>query len=309
MNPDSEPQILRRIQEALDEAVKAISAFTPGAVKVDFKSGDDPVTEADREANRVLRDVLVSDGDGWLSEESAEDPTRLEKTRVWVVDPLDGTREFVAGIPEWCISIGLIENGQPVAGGICNPATGETFLGSVASGLTYNGNSACCSQRKSLSGASVLASRSEVKRGEWEQFRHAPFTLRAMGSIAYKLALVAAGLADATWTLCPKHEWDIAAGVALVRAGGGFARRFDETSLMFNSRACLLPNLLAGGPYLAQQLCSFVQQGLWVDDESGKVPATSVDMRYENGMVDGCHQATDLVLKREVSSCSSNITG
>ena len=108
-------------------------------MKVDFKLGDDPVTEADRVANGVLRDILVRDGEGWLSEESADDLTRLKKTRIWVVDPIDGTREFVAGIPEWCVSIGLIENGQAIAGGICNPATGETFLGSLESGVTYNG--------------------------------------------------------------------------------------------------------------------------------------------------------------------------
>src|ERR1700680_214080 len=114
-------EILKRIEEALDVAVSAISPFIDGAMRVDFKFGDDPVTEADRLANEVLRDVLVRDGEGWLSEESADDLTRLERTRVWVVDPIDGTREFVAGIPEWCISIGLIDNGQAIAGGICNP--------------------------------------------------------------------------------------------------------------------------------------------------------------------------------------------
>src|SRR5436190_13597464 len=127
----SVPETVERIKEALDEAVRAIARFIPGVVSVDFKSGDDPVTEADRVANSVLRDVLVRDGEGWLSEESAEDLTRIEKTRVWVVDPLDGTREFVAGIPEWCVSIGLVENGEATAGGVCNPATGETFIGSL----------------------------------------------------------------------------------------------------------------------------------------------------------------------------------
>ena len=67
---------------------------------------------------------------------------RLDKSRVWVVDPLDGTREFVAGIPEFCVSIGFVENGRPVAGGICNPATHETILGSIDSGVLYNGKPA-----------------------------------------------------------------------------------------------------------------------------------------------------------------------
>lgn len=260
LTPTSASEILRRIQEALEVAVSAISPFITGMIKVDFKLGDDPITEADRVVNGVLRNVLVRDGEGWLSEESVDDLERINKTRVWAVDPIDGTREFVAGIPEWCVSIGLIENGRAIAGGISNPATGETFLGSLGSGVTYNGNVASASRRKTLSGATVLASRSEVKRGDWERFRNGPFEIRPTGSVAYKLARVAAGLADATWTLSPKHEWDVAAGVALVNAAGGFAHKLDNSFLRFNSRVCLLPNLLAGGPSLAGELSSYLHQ-------------------------------------------------
>jgi myo-inositol-1(or 4)-monophosphatase len=258
--PTSTAEILGRIQVALEVAVRAISPFIPGAMKVDFKQGDDPVTEADRAANGALRDILVRDGEGWLSEESVDDLTRLKKTRIWVVDPIDGTREFIAGIPEWCVSIGLIENSQAIAAGICNPATGETFVGSLETGVALNGKEVCASHRKTLSGATVLASRSEVKRGEWERFRNGPFAIRPMGSVAYRLARVAAGLADATWTLSPKHEWDVAAGVALVKAAGGFAQELDNSFLRFNNRLCILPNLLAGGPCLAGELSSYLQQ-------------------------------------------------
>jgi myo-inositol-1(or 4)-monophosphatase len=258
--PGSMSEILTRIEEALDAAVRVISPFIPGATRVDFKLRDDPVTEADRVVDGVLRDVLVRDGEGWLSEESEDDLKRLEKSRVWVVDPLDGTREFVAGIPEWCVSVGLVENGVAIAGGICNPATGETFLGSLDTGVTYNGKDSCASLRKTLDGATVLASRSEVKRGDWESFRNGPFVVRPIGSVAYKLALVAAGCADATWTLCPKHEWDVAAGIALVNAAGGFIRQMDDTAVAFNRRSCLLPGLIASGPYLALELCSCLQQ-------------------------------------------------
>ena len=253
-------QVLERIHEALEEAERAIAPYISGDVKVEFKSGDDPVTEADRASNRVLHEILVRAGDGWLSEESVEDFSRLEKERVWIVDPLDGTREFAARIPEWCISVALIENGCAIAGGIRNPATGETFLGSLEGGLTYNGTPVCCTRRNSLGGATVLASRTEVKRGEWKQFEDERFAVKPMGSVAYKLALVAAGIADATWTLCPKHEWDVAAGVALIKAAGGSAARLDKTPLMFNNRNCLLPNLMAGGAGIAQELSSLLRQ-------------------------------------------------
>jgi myo-inositol-1(or 4)-monophosphatase len=258
VTPTSSSEILVRIQDALDAAVGAISRFVPADTKVEFKFGNDPVTQADRAANGFLREVLVRDGEGWLSEESTDDLTRLKKQRVWVVDPIDGTREFVAGIPEWCVSVGFIDNGQAIAGGICNPATHETFIGSLETGVTYNGKGARARRGEAMSGATVLASRSEVKRGEWEQFRNGPFAIRPMGSIAYKLALVAAGLADATWTLTPKHEWDVAAGVALVKAAGGVARKLENSSLSFNNRLGLLPNLLASGPCLAEKLSSYL---------------------------------------------------
>ena len=257
---------LARIESALDEAATAISGFVPGAIEFGIKSGDDPVTQADRISNLILHAALTSDGDGWLSEESTEDLSRLHKRRVWIVDPLDGTREFVQGIPEWCISVALVEDGQAVAGGICNPATGERFVGGVGWGLTYNGRPACCTRTTSLSGATVLASRSEVKRGEWDEFETESFTIQPVGSVAYKLARVAAGLADATWTLCPKHEWDVAAGVALIRAGGGAARILNGSLPVFNAREPLLPHLVASGSDLADALVRYLCQRRGVMD-------------------------------------------
>jgi myo-inositol-1(or 4)-monophosphatase len=259
---DSGEETLTRIRQALEAAVRAISPFLGGGGKVDYKSGDDPVTEADRTVNRVLRHLLLREGEGWLSEESEDSRERLGKRRVWVVDPLDGTREFVAGIPEWCVSVGFVEDGRAVAGGVCNPLTGELVLGCLGRGLTYNGQPAYPSRRESLAGATVLASRSEVKRGEWERFQGSTFEIRPMGSVAYKLALVAAGKADATWTLVPKHEWDIAAGVALMEAGGGFVRSLANSTLTLNSPCALLPGLVAGGSNLREALLSLLDTDL-----------------------------------------------
>src|SRR5215470_10315796 len=187
MKNSSRTEALGRIREALDAAVSVLSSFVPGAVRVHQISERGPVTQADLLVNDVLRQVLVRDEEGWLSEESADDLRRLKKHRVWVVDPLDGTREFVAGIPEWCVSVGLVENGRAIAGGICNPATGEIFLGSLEGGLTYNGRGVWASKNKSLSGGLVLASRTEVKRGEWDRFQDTQFVFRSVGSIAYKI--------------------------------------------------------------------------------------------------------------------------
>src|SRR5580698_7291073 len=268
MHSNSYSQILERIHSALEASRKIFARFTPGAIEADYKVGHDPVTEADRALDAVLRKELLRSGEGWLSEESVDDPIRLQCSRVWVVDPLDGTREFVQGIPEFCVSIGYVENGRPVAGGICNPATNEMFLGSIESGVTYNGNPAQPSQRKTLDGALILASRSEVKRGEWKAFENSGFTIRPMGSVAYKLALVSTGLADVTFTLTPKNEWDVAAGAALVASGGGFVCTLDRGSLALNRKDTLLSGLLAGGPFLKDELLAVTEPHIRVPEQT-----------------------------------------
>ncbi len=252
--------ILERIQSALHAARDVFARFTPGEIEAEYKAGHDPVTEADRAVDAVLRQNLLCEGEGWLSEESVDDASRVEKSRVWVVDPLDGTREFVLGLAEFCVSIAFVENGRPVAGGIYNPATKETIMGAIDCGVLYNGQPARPSSRTSLNGALILASRSEVKRGEWMQFSGGEFEIRPMGSVAYKLALVAAGRADATFTLTPKHEWDVAAGAALVESAGGFVATLDNTPLRCNNRDPLLSGLLASGPGLREELLRLTRQ-------------------------------------------------
>jgi len=261
--------ILQRIQAALDASRAVFARFAPGAIETEYKIGHDPVTEADRAVDALLRQNLLRDGEGWLSEETADHPSRLDKERVWIVDPLDGTREFVKGLPEFCVSIGFVENGRPVAGGIYNPATQETFLGAVDTGVLYNGKSARPSQRTTLDGALILASRSEVKRGEWKPFENGRFKVQAMGSVAYKLALVAAGRADATFTLTPKNEWDVVGGAALVKSGGGFVSTLEKTELTANRGNPLLSGLVASGPFLKDQLLSLVEPHIRVAEQAG----------------------------------------
>jgi myo-inositol-1(or 4)-monophosphatase len=251
--------ILKRIDAAIDAARVVFERFTPGAIETEYKIGHDPVTEADRAVDAAMRKELLRDGEGWLSEESVDDVSRLGKTHVWVVDPLDGTREFVQGIPEFCVSIGFVEDGRPVAGGIYNPATREKIIGAIDYGVLYNGQPAKPSQRTDLKGSLILASRSEVKRGEWEQFKNGDYQIRPMGSVAYKLGLVAAGKADITFTLTPKNEWDVAAGVALVESAGGFTSTLDNKPLQCNRKDPLLSGLLASGPFLRDQLLDAVQ--------------------------------------------------
>ncbi|MGB6822150.1 MAG: inositol monophosphatase family protein, partial [Candidatus Acidiferrales bacterium] len=136
--------------------------------------------------------------------------------------------------------------GKLVAGGVLNPVTGELFYGSQEAGIVCRNGLANSTETGVLlpQPPLVLGSRSEFGRGEWERFRDLPVRLQPMGSVAYKLARVAAGKADATWTLVPKHEWDVAAGVALLLAAGGYVVRSDGQAPVFNQRDPLFPGLI-----------------------------------------------------------------
>jgi myo-inositol-1(or 4)-monophosphatase len=252
-------QDVAKIKKALEIARETAREFTSGKIEAELKSGGDPVTAADLAINKVLLEMLVEDGDGWLSEETLDSPERLEKSRVWIVDPVDGTKEFVEGIDEWCISIGLAIDGKVVAGGICNPATDELFLGSIETPVTLNGSEVRVTQRTDLQDATVLASRSELKRGEWERFKSGPLSTIPMGSVAYKLARVSAGLDDATFTLVPKNEWDIAAGIALVQAAGGKVVDKEGKPFTFNNRKTLVTGMIACGGNMFDNLMELLE--------------------------------------------------
>lgn len=248
-----------RIESALKAATDVVAQVVSAKFHIEDHGGRNVITEVDRNVSNVLRDILLEPGEGWLSEEDVDDMARLHHEVVWVVDPLDGTREFVDGIPEWCISVGLAVEGVAVVGGICNPATGELFLGSLSCGVTYNHQPVKAGLRTSLAGAIVLASRQEYGRGEWTCFEGRQFTVRPVGSVAYKLALVSAGLADATWTLSPKNEWDVAAGVALVGSAGGCVGCTQNAKLQFNRSTTLLPGLIASGRGVWTQVVKLIE--------------------------------------------------
>jgi myo-inositol-1(or 4)-monophosphatase len=259
LHESEQRQYLSRIDLALRQASAVARQYAPGTFQVNDKGGRNVVTEVDRRISAVLKESLLQSGEGWLSEEDADDKSRLSKRIVWIVDPLDGTREFVDGLPEWCISVGLVEDGVAVAGGTANPATGEVFLGAIACGVTRNGVPAFASNGTSLDGAVVLASRSEYKRGEWDRFRSGSFEIRPMGSVAYKLSLVAAGLADATWTLTPKHEWDVAAGIALAKASGLWVATLTGDEPRLNCHTPLLSGLLTAPAGIAEAIRNLTQ--------------------------------------------------
>lgn len=228
-------ELLSQTVEITKAAGATIMEYYRSSYDVTDKAPDNPVTDADLAADTLLKQRLMEllPEAGWLSEETVDNPMRLLKEYVWVVDPLDGTKEFVMGIPEFSVSVGLVQDGRPQLAVIYNPATGELYTAAHKGGVHYNGNPARTSSRTALEGALVDASRSEWKRGEFEPFVDLVET-KIVGSIAYKLARVAAGQADATWSRGPKNEWDICAGVLLVTEAGGACVDLDNKEIFFN---------------------------------------------------------------------------
>lgn len=191
--------------------------------EVYYKTPSQPQTEADRAADQILRELLLADRPdyGWLSEETADHPSRLTRERVWIVDPIDGTRSYLSGSPQFAISIALAQQGRIVLGLIANPATDEYFFATVGGGaFSRVGQPLRVSDKAELNHATLAASRSEIKAGEFEAFR-GDVHIVPTGSTAYKLARVASGAADIFLSRGPKSEWDFAAGDLIVREAGG----------------------------------------------------------------------------------------
>jgi myo-inositol-1(or 4)-monophosphatase len=236
-------------------AIRAVFGHDPA---VTFKTGDDPLTAADVAADRVIRECLRSafPADGWLSEEGDARPG-VVTGRVWVVDPLDGTREYVQHIPEFAVSVALTVDGRPAVAVVYNPIRDLLVSATLGGGVTVDGRSAAVSGAIDLATSAVLASRSEVGRGQWAPFE-AHCRVQPTGSIAYKLALVAIGEADATISLAPKHGWDVCAGVLLVEEAGGRVSLLDGSALDLSRPGALLDGLIADNGRLHEELVAAV---------------------------------------------------
>lgn len=226
------------------EAGALLLAHLARGLTIEHKTSvHDPVTAADREASAL---ILTGIGaafpeDGLLSEEEADSPQRLGRERVWIVDPIDGTKEFTTGSPDFCVSIGLAVGGEPVLGAVYAPATDELFLGVVGEGVRRNGEEVGSRDRVPYV---VSVSDSEHRLELW---RHDLPGMHPSGSIALKLARIAAGEADVTFSMSPRSEWDLCAGDALVRAAGGVLRRRDGRPIVYNSPQPGLEQGIIGG--------------------------------------------------------------
>jgi myo-inositol-1(or 4)-monophosphatase len=239
-------QELNVVKQAAREAGEAILRIANEHYQRAAQQADRTVvTKADIEADNILQKHLRAafPDYGWLSEETKDDPKRLECERVWIVDPMDGTREFVMHVPEFVVSVALAEKGEIVLGVILNPRSSELFEAVRGQGTKLNDRAVRCDH--ALDGKpKVEVSRSDIEKGRFTGYE-ARLDLHPVGSIAHKLARVAAGRADAALSITPKNEWDIAAGVVLVQQAGGRVADMHGEEFHFNRKETLVDGIVA----------------------------------------------------------------
>ena len=257
-----QPDLELAMQAAQEAGIQTLEYFG-GQYEIQDKGGGDPLTTADLAANAVLSERLRSARPdyGWLSEETVDDKTRLSCQKTWIVDPIDGTREFVQGLPEYVVCVALCDSGVPTVGAIYNPARDALYAAVHQGGAFLNGKRIFCSETSSLTVATSIVSRSEDKRGEITPFRPHIGSVTPVGSVAYKLALVAAGETDMNFSVQPKNEWDVCAGDLLIREAGGHmldlqgnVRHYNQTNTLIRS------GLVAGNTKLTRQFLRLIDE-------------------------------------------------
>jgi myo-inositol-1(or 4)-monophosphatase len=234
-----------RLAVAVQEAGALAMKFFRGPLKSWTKgAGDSPVSEADIAANDLLHRHLLRDGDGWLSEESENDPNRLDARRVWVIDPIDGTRAFIAGREDWTISAALVVGGRPVAAALFAPATSELFLATAGGGVTRNGAPV------HVTNGGLIGTRISGPKRVLERIAARDTGIVIMPrvhSLALRLARVAHGELDAAMAGGNGHDWDLAAADLLVHEAGGVMTALDGGTLVYNRPDPVHSVLIAAG--------------------------------------------------------------
>jgi myo-inositol-1(or 4)-monophosphatase len=255
--PDSDRERqAARLADAVREAGALAHRMFGGTVKSWTKGKDSPVCEADIAVNELLHARLNGAGFGWLSEESVDDPQRLAARRIWVVDPIDGTRAYLAGLPDWTIAAALVEDGRPVAAAICAPVADELFTAVAGGGARCNGRAIAATGGEALAGARLAGPRHYLQG--LEQAGHAIVAMPRIASLALRLTRVAQGTLDAALASDNSHDWDLAAADLLVHEAGGLLTTLSGRGLIYNQAKPVHDALLAAGRSRHRQLIELV---------------------------------------------------
>lgn len=264
--PDADKDFDARADLALlEEAVRAAGAVAMGFYGKEPKSwkkekDDSPVSEADLATDEELRGRLTAarPGYGWISEESALRPAAMGEQRVWIIDPIDGTRGFLGHRPEWTVSAALVKGERPVAGVVFNPASGEFFSALEGGGAFLNGKRIFAGSRTDIAGTRMLAHDSALRGKRWRR-PWPDMAIDRVNSIAYRLCLIASGDYDASISTSPKSDWDLAAADLVVHEAGGRVTAFNGAPFVYNRPALRHPNVVGAGAPLHDELLAHIE--------------------------------------------------
>jgi myo-inositol-1(or 4)-monophosphatase len=255
---------LALLEEAVRDAGAIARRFYRGSYRKWSKDKGQPVTECDLAVDAFLAQRLRSarPNYGWLSEETEDDPKRLQAPLVFVVDPIDGTVAFLKGRPYFTICAATVRDGRPLAGAVYNPITGECFTAIAGEGARLNGKSIHVTQREQIEGCRMLGPKATFEHPDWSiapKIAWPPMHVETRNSVAYRLALVACGAFDATVALSAKHDWDLAAADVIVQEAGGRVTAHTGAVLHYNDREPVQPSVVAAGPVLHAQIIERVR--------------------------------------------------
>ena len=239
------------LRQAVQDAGDLALTYFRQQILVNKKPDGSEVSEADLAVDAALKLDLTTTrpGYGWLSEECEDDRKRLMSRRVWVIDPIDGTSSFLRHVPEWTVSAALVDDGAPVAAVVYNPAKKEFFHAVRGGGAYLNGERIHVSAKDTLDGAYIIASGGLFKKRIWKE--PWPEVKSAwVNSVAYRIALVACGRADATISLSGKSEWDIAAAQLILEEAGGIITDHHDRPLAYNKEEPRFTSIIAAPPGL-----------------------------------------------------------
>ncbi|HET7889696.1 MAG TPA: 3'(2'),5'-bisphosphate nucleotidase CysQ [Bradyrhizobium sp.] len=248
---DVYPEKFAREAALLADTVREAGALALSLFRTELrnwtKGASSPVSEADIAVNELIAGRLraATPNYGWLSEESADDDQRLDKNLVWIVDPIDGTRAYLAGREDWCVSVALVENAQPVLAAVFAPATDEFFVAERGRGARLNGGAIRATAGTALDFPRIAGPKPLVERlnRSGNEISLHP----RIGSLALRLCRVADGKLDAAFAGGQSRDWDLAAANLIVQEADGSMTTLSGDAIRYNRREVTHGMLVAAG--------------------------------------------------------------
>ncbi len=253
MTAAESPEFLGEFETVMREAGEVAREATRTPLKHWTKGHDhSPVSEGDIAVNNFLRARLgaLAPAAGWLSEETADEQAardiRMALATVWIVDPIDGTRAYIAGRDDWTVSVALVEGSRPVVAALYAPVTDEMFLATLGGGTTLNGRAVRASTGEPLAGAKLAGPKRYLQT--LEELCAGALPQPRIRSLALRLARVAQGELDLAFASPGSHDWDLAAADLLVHEAGGAMTELSGHPLRYNQQNTVHGALIAAGP-------------------------------------------------------------